>query len=458
MKPLKLMKPEKLLILEKPVKSLALRSCCLAALLSVLVLTGCGKGSSDPVPSASPEPVLQEAEPTPVPTPTPTPTPTYDLNFSIGDQKISASVTSLDLSQADADDVDRLIEVLPALTSLRTLELGSADAENPVISWEQVRALEEGLPQAAINYTFSIRGYPFKLSDQILNLNHLIFEDEGELAEQIASCMPNLKVLDMDSCGVSNESMAAIRDRFPGVDVVWRVWIGADYSTRTNVERLMISNPDRGGDLNTPESIEGLFYCNKIKYLDMGHNYLMTDISFIRNMPDLEALIIAMTAIKDISPLAGCKNLNYLEYQTSAACDLSPLSGLTKLKDLNICYNFALRDIRPIMDLDLDRLYIGCLSPVPPEQIAQYRQLHPNCIVNDTTEDPTEESWRYGDIHNNGGWEAAPRYEKLRLEFEYDNFPTCYAYRGNDGMEFGRFEYDPATLKPNVGAAAYDWE
>ena len=375
----------------------------------------------------------------------------------IGDQQISASMTSLDLFQATPEEVDRLISVLPALTSLKTLELGSANAEDPVISWEQVRALEQGLPQATLNYTFSLRGYPFKLSDQILNLNHLVFEDEGKLAEQIASCMPNLKVLDMDSCGVSNESMAAIRDRFPNVNVVWRVWIGADYSTRTDVERLMISNPDRGGDLNTPESIAGLFYCNKVKYLDMGHNYLMTDISFIRNMPDLEVLIIAMTAIKDISPLAGCKNLNYLEYQTSAASDLSPLSGLTKLKDLNICYDFALRDIRPIMNLELDRLYIGCLSPVPPEQIAQYRQLHPNCIVNDTTEDPTEESWRYGDIHHNGGWEAAPRYEKLRLEFEYDNFPTCYAYCGNDGMEFGRFEYDTTTLKPDVGPVAYEW-
>jgi len=451
----------------KPVKSMksyALRSCCLAALAAVLLLAGCGKGASAPAPSASPAPAVPAAEPTPVPTPTPTPTPTpmptptYDLSFSIGEQKISASMTSLDLSQASAEEVDRLISVLPALTSLKTLDLGTADAENPVISWEQVQALEEGLPQATVSYTFTIRGYPFHLSDQILNLNHLVFDDEGELAEQIASCMPNLKVLDMDSCGVSNESMAAIRDRFPDVEVVWRVWIGADYSTRTNVERLMISNPDRGGDLNTPESIEGLYYCNKIKYLDMGHNYLMTDISFIRNMPDLEVLIIAMTAIKDISPLAGCKNLNYLEYQTSAAADLSPLSGLTKLKDLNICYDFALRDIRPIMNLDLDRLYIGCLSPVPPEQIAQYRQLHPNCIVNDTTEDPTEESWRYGDIHNNGGWEAAPRYEKLRLEFEYDNFPTCYAYCGNDGMEFGRFEYDPATLKPDVGPVANDWD
>ena len=446
-------------------KSYSLRLSCTAVLLSVLVLTGCGKksDSSASVQQAAPTPAPAAAEvtptpaPTPVPTPTPTPTPTYDLNFSIGEQQISASMTSLDLSQATAEEVDRLISVLPALTSLNTLELGTADGENPVISWEQVHALEEGLPQATLNYTFSIRGYLFHLSDQILNLNHLVFEDEGALAEQIASCMPNLKVLDMDSCGVSNESMAAIRDRFPGVNVVWRVWIGADYSTRTDVERLMISNPDRGGDLNTPESIEGLFYCNKVKYLDMGHNYLMYDISFIRNMPDLEALIIAMTAIKDISPLAGCKNLNYLEYQTSAAADLTPLSGLTNLKDLNICYNFALRDIRPIMNLELDRLYIGCLSPVPSEQIAQYKQLHPNCIVNDTTEDPTEESWRYGDIHNNGGWEAAPRYEKLRLEFEYDNFPTCYAYCGNDGMEFGRFEYDTTTLKPAVGPVEYEW-
>ena len=446
-------------------KSYSFRLSCLAMLLSVLVLTGCGKLFSTPAsvqePAPTPAPASVEIaptpEPTPVPTPTPTPTPTYDLNFSIGDQQISASMTSLDLSQATAEEVDRLISVLPALTSLKTLELGSANAEEPVISWDQVRALEKGLPQATLNYSLSLRGFPFQLSDQILNLNHLVFEDEGKLAEQIASCMPNLKVLDMDSCGVSNESMAAIRDRFPNVNVVWRVWIGADYSTRTDVERLMISNPDRGGDLNTPESIAGLFYCNKVKYLDMGHNYLMTDISFIRNMPDLEVLIIAMTAIKDISPLAGCKNLNYLEYQTSAASDLSPLSGLTNLKDLNICYNFALRDIRPIMNLELDRLYIGCLSPVPPEQIAQYRQLHPNCIVNDTTEDPTEESWRYGDIHHNGGWEAAPRYEKLRLEFEYDNFPTCYAYCGNDGMEFGRFEYDTATLKPNVGPMASEW-
>ena len=436
----------------------------LSLLLCISLLSGCSlpfmKHTSEPDSgTVSPESAVESAvvpaveampEPTPTPTPEPTPepTPTYDLNFQVAGQQISAGVETLDLSQASSEELDRLIAVLPALPALRSLELGSAAAESPAISWSQVAALREGLPNADIHYDFTIQGYPVSLSDEILNLNHMPFSDEGELVEQIAACMPNLKVLDMDSCGVSNPRMAEIRDRFPDVHVVWRVLIGADYSTRTDVERLMVSNPDRGGDLNTPESIEGLFYCTDVKYLDMGHNYLMYDISFIRNMPNLEVLILAMTAVKDISPLAGCKNLNYLEYQTSAAADLTPLSGLTNLKDLNICYNFALRDIRPIMNLDLDRLYIGCLSPVPPEQIEQYRQLHPNCIVNSTTEDPTEESWRYGDIHNNGGWEAAPRYEQLRLQFEYDNFPTCYAYRGNDPLEYVRFDYDKDTLKP----------
>ncbi len=432
-----------------------------AFVLCILMTAGCIRVGADPdTPQKNETPAVTEAaEPTPEPTPTPTPvptpepTPTYDLNFAVSGQQMSPELGTLDLSQATPEEVDRVISVLPALGALRTVELGSAAAESPVISWEQIRQLHEGAPQAELHYSFTVRGYPFSLSDQVLNLNHLSFDDEGALVSQIAACMPNLRVLDMDCCGVSNESMAVIRDRFPNVNVVWRVWIGNDYSTRTDETRLVISNPDRGGNLNTPESIAGLFYCTKVKYLDLGHNYLMTDISFVRNMPDLEALIIAMTAIKDISPLADCKKLNYLEYQTSAACDLSPLAELPVLKDLNICYNFALRDIRPIYGLDLDRLFIGYLSPVPPEQIEEYRQLHPNCIVNDFTEDPTARGWRILDEYYPPVY--APRYEQLRIEMNYDDFPGCYAYVGNDPKEFNRFEYDLTTLTPITPGPAW---
>ena len=363
----------------------------------------------------------------------------YDLNFTVGGQPLSADTESLDLTQASPEEIDRLIAVLPALTSLRSINLGSAPAEEPSVSWEQVYALQQGAPAALLDYSFTVQGYRFSLYDEILNLNHLRFEDEGALALQIARCMPNLRLLDMDSCGVSNESMAAIRDALPKAEVVWRVHFGNAYSARTNVERLVISNPERDDTVWTSDVLRGLYYCTKVKYLDLGHLSLVTDVGYAANMPDLEVLIIAMTAIKDISPLAQCAKLNYLEFQTSAACDLSPLSGLSSLKDLNICYDFALRDIRPLYGLDLNRLWIGCLTPIPRDQIEEYKRLHPNCIVNTTTENPTEEEWRTLDDFYPP--QPAPRYEQLYAEFEYANFPQCYAYNENDPYCYSRFEY-----------------
>ena len=41
----------------------------------------------------------------------------------------------------------------------------------------------------------------------------------------------------------------------------------------------------------------------------------------------------------------------------------------------------------------------------------------------------------------NGVWSNVPRYNQLRIEFEYDNFPGCYAYTENDTRVYGRFEY-----------------
>ena len=80
---------------------------------------------------------------------------------------------------------------------------------------------------------------------------------------------------------------------------------------------------------------------------------------------------------------------------------------------------------------------------MPREQIEEYKRLHPNCFVNDYTEDPTARGWRILDEFYPPVY--APRYEQLRLEMQYDNFPGCYAYVGNDPREAGRFEYDTAT-------------
>jgi len=369
-----------------------------------------------------------------------------ELPFVVADQEVSASTESLNLAYATPEEVARIIDALPSLPSLHNLILGFSSAEEPLVSWEQIRCIQELRPDIIIDYPFSVRGYSFHLNDEILNLNHIRFDDEGALVRQIAICMPNLRIIDMDSCGVSDESMAAIRDDFPEVDVIWRVYFGGAYSARTDVERLLMSNPDRDETVWNDDVLKGLYYCTKVKYLDLGHLPLITDVKWASNMPDLEVLIIAMTAVKDISSLANCPKLNYLEFQTSAACDLRPLSGLKELKDLNICYDFALRDIRPLYDLDLDRLWIGCLTPIPREQIAEYQIRHPDCKVNTTTENPTEEEWRIrSDLYPPT---AVDRYEQLYEEFQYGNFPMCYAYNENDPYFNNRFEYDVQQKTP----------
>ena len=408
-----------------------------------LLLSGCSRvfpSNKAPVQTEAPEQAdVSMPEPTskPTPEPTPEPTPNYDLSFTVGSQSLSSTTDMLDLTQAAPDEIDRLITVLPALTSLNSLELGTANASSPPISWDQIRAIQKAAPNISLRYEVLLDGYRFSLQDEVLNLSHMSFSDEGKLALQIASCMPNLRILDMDSCGVSDESMAAIREALPSVKVIWRVFFGDAYSTRTDVERLMVSNPDRGYIPLTSEVMKGLYYCTDIKYLDLGHLSFLTDLGYVANMPNLEVLIIAMTGIKDISALANCPKLNFLEFQTSAACDLTPLSGLTQLKDLNICYDFALRDIRPIYDLDLDRLWIGCLTPIPKEQIEEYRARHPDCIINTTTENPTEEEWR---TSKEDGL-TVPRYTQLYAEFEYANFPNCYAYNDNDPYYWSRVDF-----------------
>jgi hypothetical protein len=163
-------------------------------------------------------------------------------------------------------------------------------------------------------------------------------------------------------------------------------------------------------------------------------------------MPDLEVLIIAMNPLGDLSPLANCKHLEYLELFYSNTSDLSPLSGLKTLKHLNVGHCPYLTDISPIYDLELDRFYLGISNfcPVPPEQIAHYRELHPDCEVDDTAWESSEAGWRraaclegeelewymqqpyYREDRRN----YAPRYALLRDQMEYDTLN--YSVRWND--------------------------
>ena len=332
-------------------------------------------------------------------------------------REVPLNCRSLDLSTLSGTELEALLPRLPLLTAVKKIDLGEEREDAP--DWEQLAALRAVLPQARLLYRFTLYGLSVNLDDRRLDLNHIPIEDRGELVRRVIVCMPRLEYLCMDSCGVSNEDMAAIRDDFPETEVIWRIWFGPTkvYSVRTDVIKILASKPSWGGEM-TSEDVAPIRYCTKLKYLDLGHNENITDISFVRSMPDLEVFIIAMNPyMTDISPLADCPKLEYLELFMTGVEDLSPLAGLKELRHLNISECWSLLDLSPIYGLELERLYIGCLTHLPQEQIEEYRRLHPDCEVNDTLSVASQGTWRFTDMY---GTDLAPRYALLREQFGYD--------------------------------------
>ena len=73
-------------------------------------------------------------------------------------------------------------------------------------------------------------------------------------------------------------------------------------------------------------------------------------------MPKLQYLIIADSDISDISALAECKELIFLEMFLTPVRDYSPLLSCKKLEDLNMCYTYG--DPEPISKMTwLKRLW-----------------------------------------------------------------------------------------------------
>ena len=380
-----------------------LAGCSLPFLSSAAVL---------PTPEVTPSPV-PASSPSPPPTPTPEP---FEEGFELCGKHYTKDAVVIDLRGASPVDYRTFRSAAPYLHKLRSVELGN-DTES-AISWADIRSLQKAAPTAEFLYSFKLYGKEFTLSDAEMDLNHIRLDDQGALVRDVISCMPKLRYLDMDFCHVDDEHMAAIRDDFPDIKVVWRIWFGGSYSVRTDVEKILASAPGTAGDLKVSNT-ESLKYCTDVKYLDVGHNEILKDISFVAYMPKLEVAILAMLYVKDISPLANCTELEYLEIQTNKITDLSPLKNLKKLHHLNIAYNFELEDITPLYGLtELERLWIGAYTPIPEDQIAEMHRRIPNCVIETTYADP-HAGWRYGN----------ERYDLLIEQFGYDKAAYSFSWK-----------------------------
>lgn len=322
-------------------------------------------------------------------------------------QTVSSDTTSLDLSGLRSDQVDEAAAALVNLPDLETIQLSDTMAISDVAK------LAQACPGAAFDYNFELFGQQVSASAERLEYVEAEIGNEGiDQIREVLPFMTKLAYLKLDMCGIDYEVLAQLRDDFPNIKVVWRVFFSGDgYNCLTDTEKIWATGSVTDGFTGP------LKYCTDVVYLDMGHNCI-TNIDFVNYMPKLQVAVFSISWVEDISPLANCPDLEYLEIFSSRVTDISPLANCTNLQHLNMGNLPDMRDITPLYGLtNLKRLYCT-MSYIPEDQQAKIQELIPDCEFQFGWMDPADKGpWRFDQEGN-----RVERYELLAQQIGYDTF------------------------------------
>lgn len=322
-----------------------------------------------------------------------------------------SDTTQLDLSGLDPEAVLSSADMLSLLPKLERIELMTADSTT-AYSLEQAARLQSFVPQALLHVSFELFGKQVSTTDEEVSYaNQYIGNKEGSLdtLRTALTVMRGCKRLVLDNCHFTNEELAALREEFRDTTkVVWRVWFGEGGCL---TDRTVIRHVYGLYDYNSTN----LIYCEDAEFLDFGHNEYLKQCDFVAGMPKLRAVILSGSMVSDLSPFENCPDLEFLELAYCGyVTDLSPLAGCENLKRLNIAYTKA-SDLSPLDALGLEVL-VDARSQTSEEERARFDQLHPDCLVQHTGDDPYKYPWRY---EQNG--DPNEYYALLKEKFGYPN-------------------------------------
>lgn len=351
--------------------------------------------------------------------------PNAEVTYSIDlfGENVDMDAKVLEMSAMTVDQTDELVEALSLLPLVEDIYFVAADG-TCVYSAADIAELDKiqaAVPEAYLHIRFDLFGQSATSEDE--RIEYYCVEIGNEGAQTVRAVLPYLKsctYLLMDGCGVDNEVMAKLREDFPEVKIVWRVWLmEEDYNSKVALRAgsyLTDTHRIRTTYVNDSNS-HVLNYCTETKYVDVGHVWNLRQCEFLAYMPDLEVCIIAITGITDISPLANHDKLEYLELFTTDIEDLSPLASCPNLEHLNISNMPYVRDISPLYGLtNLKRLRMVTSPLIPQAQKDEIEQLLPDCVILKRGRWPTSDGWRYTDA---AGTVKDERYALLCEQMEY---------------------------------------
>lgn len=351
--------------------------------------------------------------------------PEVDVTYTIKvlDDFYPLDTTALDLSPMTASRLQETMEAMTRLPALESVNLVAADG-SVQLSLAELQTLTDTFPALTWQYSFDFYGQTVDLYAERLEYVNVSMGDEAEEPlRQMLSVMPKLSYIKLDRCGFSSPVLDSINKDFPDTKVVWRVFYGKNNRFNALTDETVI----RSSHYLSNTTVSEMKYLTEVRYMDIGHNETLTDVSFLQYMPELKLLILAGSPVTDISPLAGHRNLEFLELCfCSNLKDLSPISTMTGLKYLNIGGTNA-NDITPVMERPLER-FVCMLTNVPAAQKNAYEQAYPDCLIVKTGRQPFGYGWRYID----DGYTFNEYYLTMRQIFHYDEPALLNGYKWDE--------------------------
>ncbi len=336
---------------------------------------------------------------------------TIDYTLDLFGSSVTADTTQLDLTAMNSSQIGEACEKLGVMANLTQVKLSDS------LSKADVDKLQTAAPHIVFDYSFSILGQTVSTADEeiIYKNQNMGNGAEAELREAF-QILDHCKRFVLDNCGLDNEVLAKLREDFRGgPKVIWRVWFGVEnrYTTLTDDDTIRAV-------YNVTDSTCGpMKYLEDVKYMDIGHNEHLSDLSFIGYMPQLEVLIASESGVKELTGFDNCKNLTWLEL---AYCykltNIDALADCDGLKYLNISYS-KVKSFEPLDGLKLERFVY--LSPkAPTKEQNTFTTIHPKgeCItVFYGYSMPYSYGWRYDDNGKTMFWYYK---DVIRKVFNYD--------------------------------------
>ncbi|HAM69735.1 MAG TPA: hypothetical protein DCP68_09010 [Ruminococcus sp.] len=341
--------------------------------------------------------------------------------YEIYGKQVLENVETLDLRDVKLDAA--LFDQLALLPQLKEVDL-----HNQPLSIADRIALTNEFPEVSFGWTVKYDGEEYDSAIPELDLTgKKLTEDDLPALKEAIEQFPLLEKVILCDCGLSNDRLTQFQKEIGDkVRVVWRVYIGSQWSLRTDAVAFSVLIVNYKHIRMTSDNLEVLKYCPDLLALDLGHQAL-TDISPIAEyLPDLRLLIIADNRVYDLSPLEKLKHLHYLEIFVNRVSDISPLAKLHELVDVNISYN-AISDVTPLLNspmmqrIWLESTYVGYKG------LSQLREAYPDAKIVNVGSGSVDQGWRWGN----------PRYEQMMDMWFHDYYGDEFQKYDDLAVELG---------------------